>query len=142
MRMGAFLCETTAAAQSAGLPRRRVRAAQAASAEEVRMSWVLLGLAIALEVAGTTSMKLSEGFTRFTPSVLVFLLYAGAFSLLIVTLKRLELGITYAIWSGVGTVATTAIGILFFAESTAPLKLMFIGIIVFGVVGLYLVGER
>ncbi len=106
------------------------------------MSWLLLGIAIALEVAGTTSMKLSDGFTRLTPTVLVFVLYAGAFSLLIVTLKRLELGITYAIWSGVGTAATTVIGILFFAESAQPLKLLFIGIIIFGVVGLYLFGER
>ncbi|MGF1624745.1 MAG: DMT family transporter [Alphaproteobacteria bacterium] len=106
------------------------------------MSWILLGIAIALEVAGTTSMKLSDGFSRLTPTVLVFVLYAGAFSLLIVTLKRLELGITYAIWSGVGTAATAAIGIFFFAESTGPLKLVFIGVIIFGVVGLYLVGDR
>lgn len=104
------------------------------------MSWILLGCAIALEVAGTTCMKLSEGFTRLTPSALVFVFYAGAFALLIVTLKRLELGMTYAIWSGVGTAATAVIGILFFAEAADPLKLFFIAVIIFGVVGLYLVG--
>lgn len=104
------------------------------------MSWFLLVLAITLEVAGTTCMKLSEGFTRLTPSVLVFVFYAGSFTLLVFTLKRLELGLTYAIWSGVGTAATTLIGIHFFAESAQPLKLMFIGLIIVGVVGLYLVG--
>ena len=106
------------------------------------MSWLLLALAIALEVAGTTSMKLSDGFSRPIPTVAVFVLYAGAFSLLIVVLRRLELGITYAVWSGVGTAMTAIIGIAFFAESAGLLKLLFIGIIIFGVVGLYLVGER
>ena len=104
------------------------------------MSWILLAVAITLEVAGTTCMKLSEGFTRVTPSVLVFVFYAASFTLLVFTLKRLELGLTYAIWSGVGTAATTLIGIQFFAESAQPLKLLFIGLIVIGVVGLYLVG--
>lgn len=104
------------------------------------MSWLLLGLAVLLEVAGTTCMKLSDGFTRLTPSILVFVLYAGAFALLVLVLKRIELGVTYAIWSGIGTVATAAIGIMFFEESAQPLKLLFIAVIIFGVVGLYLVG--
>lgn len=104
------------------------------------MSWVLLGFAIALEVAGTTSMKLSDGFSRLVPSVMVFVLYAGAFVLLMFTLKRMELGVTYAIWSGVGTAATAAIGFFFFAETASPMKIFCIGLIIVGVVGLYLVG--
>lgn len=104
------------------------------------MSWVLLAFAIAFEVAGTTCMKLSDGFSRLVPSAMVFVLYAAAFVLLMLTLKRLELGVTYAIWSGVGTAATAAIGIFFFAEPASPMKLLFLGVIVVGVVGLYLVG--
>ncbi|MEZ5670593.1 MAG: multidrug efflux SMR transporter [Alphaproteobacteria bacterium] len=106
------------------------------------MSWLFLVMAITLEVAGTTCMKLSDGFTRLTPSVLVFVLYAAAFTLLVFTLKRLELGLTYAIWSGVGTAATAVIGIVFFDEAATLLKLGFIGIIIVGVVGLYLVGNE
>ena len=95
-----------------------------------------LAMAIVLEVAGTTCMKLSEGFTRLVPSVLVFVLYMVSFALMILALKKMELGVVYAIWSGAGTALIALIGILWFQESVSLMKIVSIGFIVLGVVGL------
>lgn len=102
------------------------------------MSWLTLALAIAFEVAGTTSMKLSEGFTKLIPSVSIFVCYAVAFVLLTLTLRTMGVGITYAIWSGVGTVATAIIGVLIFGETMGLVKVVCILLITVGVVGLAL----
>ena len=61
------------------------------------MTWIFLAFAVVFEVAETTSMKLSEGFARPLPSVLIFVFYAVAFMLLVFVLKRLDLGVAYAI---------------------------------------------
>lgn len=100
-------------------------------------AWALLSVAIAFEVAGTTSMKLSHGFTHLAPSILMFAFYAAAFSCNALVVKRLDLSITYAVWSGVGTVATAAIGIFYFREPATALKLVCISFIVMGVFGLH-----
>lgn len=105
------------------------------------MAWFYLMVAIVLEVLGTTSMKLSEGFTRLVPSVAIFIFYGLSFSALTLALKELEVGLAYAIWAGLGTVLITLIGIAYFNESTSLLKLVSIGLIVVGVVGLNLSGE-
>jgi len=102
------------------------------------MHWFYLTMAILLEVMGTTCMKLSEGFTRLIPSVLVFVLYGVCFALMILALKRIELGVTYAIWSGLGTALIALIGIVWFQESVSLLKIVSIGFIVLGVVGVQL----
>lgn len=101
-------------------------------------SWLFLVAAIVLEVAGTTSMKLSEGFTKTLPSVLLFVFYALAFGALTLTLKKLEVSFVYAIWSGLGTTLVTLIGILYFQESANLFKVASIGLIILGVVGLHL----
>lgn len=101
-------------------------------------SWLLLVAAIVFEVAGTTSMKLSAGFTKVLPSVLLFVFYALAFGALTLTLKKLEVSFVYAIWSGLGTTLVTLIGILYFKESANIVKIASIGLIILGVVGLHL----
>ena len=65
------------------------------------MSWVLLALAIVLEVAGTTNMKLSEGFTERVPSVLVFVFYGLSIGALTLSLKRIDVSVAYAVGHGV-----------------------------------------
>ena len=100
--------------------------------------WFLLMMAIILEVAGTTSMKFSAGFTRLLPSVLIFVFYAASFAMLTLVLRKVDISIAYAIWSGLGTVLITAIGILWFKEPATVLKLTCIGLIILGVVGLNL----
>jgi small multidrug resistance pump len=100
-------------------------------------AWSLLAGAIALEIAGTVSMRLSEGFTRLTPSLLIFVFYAFSFALNTLVVRVLGLSVVYAVWSGVGTVATSAIGIWYFKEPATAVKMISIGLIVIGVFGLH-----
>jgi small multidrug resistance pump len=102
--------------------------------------WVYLIAAISLEILGTTCMKLSAGFTRLTPTLLMFGFYVGCFSCLTLALKRIEVSVAYAIWSGVGTAMISLIGILLFQESFSGLKLLGIALIIGGVVALNLAG--
>ena len=104
-------------------------------------AWTLLAVAIVFEIAGTTSMKLSHGFTHLAPSIFMFAFYACAFSCNAFVTKTLDLSITYAVWSGAGTVATAAIGIFYFREPATALKLVFITFIVIGVFGLHSVSR-
>ena len=101
------------------------------------MHWFYLAMAIVLEVMGTTCMKLSEGFTRLIPSVLVFLLYGVSFAFMILALKKMELGVVYAIWAGLGTAMIALIGIVWFQESVSLMKIVSILFIVLGGVGLH-----
>lgn len=103
----------------------------------VGQAWALLGLAIVLEVAGTTCMRLSEGFSRLAPSVLIFVFYACSFALNTLIMRTLGLSVVYAVWSGVGTVLTALIGYLYFKEPATALKMVSAGLIVLGVFGLH-----
>jgi small multidrug resistance pump len=100
--------------------------------------WLLLALAIIFEVAGTTAMKLSLGFTKLLPSVLMFIFYLLSFTALTLALKRIDLSIAYAIWAGVGTALIAAIGLMVFKEPNSWVKMISIGLIILGVVGLNL----
>jgi small multidrug resistance pump len=98
--------------------------------------WLCLAGAIVLEIAGTTSMKLSHGFTRTLPSVLIFVFYALSFALMTVAVKRIDMSVSYAIWSGVGTATIALIGVLGFRESLTLAQVGSIVLIIAGVVGL------
>lgn len=100
-------------------------------------AWAVLALAIAFEVAGTTCMRLSEGFSRWLPSVLIFVFYAVSFTLNVMVVRVLGLSTTYAVWSGVGTLLTSLIGWWWFKEPATALKFASAGLIVLGVVGLH-----
>lgn len=102
------------------------------------ISWLFLMLAIVFEVAGTSSMKLAQGFTRLVPSVAVFACWGMAIVFLTLALKRIDISVAYAIWAGLGTALIAAIGVLAFGESLSPAKLVFLAFIVVGVVGLKL----
>ena len=106
------------------------------------MSWIYLICAIILEVAGTTNMKLSQGFTKILPSILMFVLYGLSFVFLVLALKKINLSIVYSIWSGLGTALIAAIGILYFKEPATAMKIVSIGLIIIGVVGLTLTDKR
>ena len=101
-------------------------------------SWLFMGGAIFFEVAGTVSMKLSEGFSKVVPSVLIFIFYGLAFIGLTLALKKIDVGVAYAVWSGVGTALVAIIGFLFLKESMTLVKILFITLIIAGVAGLYL----
>ena len=104
----------------------------------VQHAWLILFCAILFEVGGTTSMRLSEGFTRLTPSILIFVFYAISFALNTMVIRTLGLSVTYAVWSGVGTVLTSVIGYLYFKEPVTAIKIGSALLIVLGVVGLNL----
>ncbi|MDO3680612.1 DMT family transporter [Paenibacillus ehimensis] len=104
------------------------------------MYWLYLGAAIALEIAGTISMKFSQGFTRLTPSILMVVFYLLAFTALNFSLKQIDVSVAYAIWSGLGTAVIAVIGYLYFNESMSLLKAGSIVLIILGVIGLNLSG--
>ncbi|HXI91104.1 MAG TPA: multidrug efflux SMR transporter [Blastocatellia bacterium] len=104
------------------------------------MTWLYLVLAILLEVSGTTCMKLSEGFTRLVPSILLVVFYTLSFGMLTLALKKIDVSVAYAIWSGVGTALIASIGVLWFKEPATAMKLISLGLIIMGVVGLNLTG--
>ena len=103
----------------------------------INHAWMVLALAIMFEVGGTTSMRLSEGFSRITPSIMIFVFYAISFALNTMVIRTLGLSIVYAVWSGVGTVLTSIIGYLYFKEPASAIKLGSTALIVIGVLGLH-----
>lgn len=105
-------------------------------------SWLYLTVAIFLEIAGTTSMKLSEGFTRTVPSILIFVFYVLSFVALTMALKRIDVSVAYAIWAGVGTALIAIIGAVHFREPMTLIKVVSVGMIIIGVVGLYITGIK
>lgn len=100
-------------------------------------AWALLAAAIAFEICGTVCMRLSDGFSRLTPSVLIFVFYGISFALNTCVIRVLGLSTVYAVWSGVGTVATAAIGFFYFKEPATALKLASISLVVVGVIGIH-----
>ncbi|MBA3826584.1 MAG: multidrug efflux SMR transporter [Ktedonobacterales bacterium] len=104
------------------------------------MGYLLLIGAILAEVAGTTSLKLSEGFSRPVPSVLMFVFYGLSFTIFSFALKRIDVSVGYAIWSAVGTAAITAIGVFYFREPWTALKFVSMALIIGGVIGLNIGG--
>lgn len=101
-------------------------------------AWVYLGFAIALEIAGTFLLKLSNGFERVQWGMLSIACYAGCFWVLAPAMKVLPVGIAYAIWAGVGIVAAAAIGVFAFDEKLGALQYVCIALVLIGAVGLRL----
>lgn len=104
------------------------------------MGYALLAGAIASEVAATTAMKYSEGFSRLWPSLVTVLGYVIAFVLLAQCLKTVQVGTAYAIWAGAGTAVIAAIGMVFLGEALSFTKVAGILLIIGGVVVLNLGG--
>ena len=102
------------------------------------MAWAYLVAAGLLEVAWAVGLKYTEGFTRLWPSAFTVLALAGSMALLALALKELPIGTAYAIWTGIGAAGTAALGILLFGESAAAARLVCIGLILAGIVGLKL----
>ena len=102
------------------------------------MHWWFLTAAIVFEVIGTTSMKLSKGFTNIPYSALMFICYGIAFIFNTLALKKLDISVTYAIWCGVGTAIIAFIGMTYFREPVSVQKVASIALIVVGVIGLAL----
>lgn len=97
------------------------------------MSWLYLLIAIFAEIVATTALKKTEGFSQLLPSALTLVGYAIAFYFLSLSLRTIPVGIAYAVWSGVGIVAISIIGIVLFQQKLDLAALVGIGFIVLGV---------
>ncbi len=107
------------------------------------MAFLLLALAIASEVSATVSLKLSEGFTKVTPSIVVVVGYLAAFFFLSETLKRgMVLGVAYGVWAAIGVAAVAVIGALFLGEGLTVVQVGGIALVILGVLALELGGAR
>lgn len=101
-------------------------------------AWLALAASVAAEVAGTVALRYADGLTRFVPTLLVVACYAGAIWLMALSVRHLEVGLTYAIWAGAGTALTALLGVVWFGESMGTLRLVGLVLIVAGVVVLNL----
>lgn len=101
-------------------------------------AWLSLLLAIGCEIFGTLFLKLSNGFEKWPFGVASITCFCACFVFLAPAMKEIPVGIVYAIWAGVGIVAATIMGILFFSEQLSLAQSVFIGLILVGTIGLKL----
>lgn len=104
------------------------------------MHWLYLALAIVLEVAGTTAMKLSDGFKKPLWAAAMFVAYVACFTFVTLALRRIDLSVAYTLWAGVGTAVVAVLGMTVFGEPVTALKVAGIALVVLGVVALNLSG--
>jgi small multidrug resistance pump len=98
------------------------------------MHYVYLAVAIVSEVIGTTALNASSGFTRPIPSLIVVVGYAIAFYGLSLTIRTIPVGLAYAIWSGVGIVLISAIGVVWFRQHLDAAAILGLSLVIAGVV--------
>ena len=103
------------------------------------MAWLTLFVAGLLEVGWAVGLKYTDGFSRLGPTVLTVASMGLSLALLGLALKTLPLGTAYAVWTGIGTIGTAALGMALFGESADAPRLLCIGLIVAGIAGLKLV---
>jgi len=103
------------------------------------MAWALLSIAGILEIAFAFCMKWSEGFTHLIPGLFTFVTGLSSVFLLSLSLRTLPVGTGYAVWTGIGAAGTAILGIAALGESAAPTRMLCIGLILTGVIGLKLV---
>jgi quaternary ammonium compound-resistance protein SugE len=102
------------------------------------MAWLLLLVAAMFEVAFALTIKLTDGFTRLWPSLAVVVLGGISVVLLSRTLDRLPVGTAYAAWTGLGAVGTVVLGVVLYDEPVTVSRVVGIGLVLAGVVGLRL----
>jgi quaternary ammonium compound-resistance protein SugE len=103
------------------------------------MAWALLGIAGVFEIAFALGMKWSEGFTRLIPSLFTVVTGLSSVVLLSLSLRTLPVGTAYAVWTGIGAAGIAILGMAMLGDSTAPLRIFCIALILAGVIGLKLI---
>lgn len=97
------------------------------------MAWFLLSIAGVLEVVWAFSMKQSEGFSRFWPSIVTLIAMIISFALLSWSMRTLPLGTAYTVWTGIGAVGAFVVGIVILGEAASPLRIAAAVLIVAGI---------
>ena len=100
------------------------------------MAWVILFVAGLLEIVWAVGLKYTAGFTRLWPTVGTAVALVASMTLLGIAVRTLPLGSAYAVWTGIGSVGTAVLGIVLFREPATVMRLLCIGLIVAGIVGL------
>jgi quaternary ammonium compound-resistance protein SugE len=100
------------------------------------MTWVILFVAGLFEIGWAVGLKYTDGFTRLWPTVGTAVALIASMTLLGLALRTLPLGTAYAVWTGIGSVGTAVLGIVLFREPATVMRLVCIGLIVIGIVGL------
>ena len=103
------------------------------------MPWLYLVIAGLFEIGWAIGLKYTQGFTKLVPTALTLASMAVSLGMLGLALKSLPVGTAYAVWTGIGTVGTAALGMILLGEPVTALRLGCIGLIVAGIVGLKLV---
>ena len=103
------------------------------------MSWTYLLIAGVLEVIWAIGLKYTAGFTKLVPSVITIAAMIASVWFLALALRTIPVGTGYAVWTGIGAVGTAILGIVLFAEPATAARLLSIGLIVAGILGLKLV---
>ena len=98
------------------------------------MQWLYLSIAILAEVIATSSLKAAEGFTRLIPSLIVVFGYGTAFYFLSLTLRTMQVGTAYAIWSGVGTVLISLVAWFLYNQKLDAPSILGMALIISGVI--------
>src|SRR5690625_930161 len=96
--------------------------------------YIYLFISILFEVIGSAFLKLSEGFTKLTPSLLLVLFYMLSFVLFILALKTVSLSVGYSIWAGLGTAGAALVGMFLFNETLSGLNIFGLIVIISGVI--------
>lgn len=108
------------------------------SINQVCASWISLIVAILFGVSGTIALKLSQGLTKTKPVIILIFSYLISFVALTFAVKYIQLSVVYAVWSGIGTLLVTAIGVVYFKEVMSLRKVICVALIIIGVVGIHL----
>lgn len=108
---------------------------------ELTLGWIYLMLAGCLEVAFTTAIRHTDGFTKLGPTMLVLILAGVSFALVAKSTAAIPLGTAYAVWGALGVIGTAVVGIFYFNEPVTFWRMTFLALIVVSVVGLKLVTE-
>jgi quaternary ammonium compound-resistance protein SugE len=104
------------------------------------VAWFLVVIAGLLETGFAICLKLSHGFTRLVPTILFAVFALASFGLLNYSLRTLEVGPAYAVWTGIGAAGTVLVGMIWLDESTTVLKITSVVLVIAGVIGLQLSG--
>lgn len=102
------------------------------------MPWIILFIAGLLEVVWAIGLKYTHGFTRLMPSIITVVAMVASVAMLSWSMKSLPVGTAYAVWTGIGAVGAAITGIVLLGESASPARLLSLGLIVAGIIGLKL----
>ena len=103
------------------------------------MAWIILAVAGLLEIGWAIGLKYTDGLTRPGPTIATVAAMVASLVLLGMAVRSLPVGTAYAVWTGIGTLGTVLLGIVLFGESTEPLRLLFLAMIVAGIAGLKMI---